>query len=446
MINSPLLFDFPCHFGRDVLARFDGGSLSSDAGLLLVAQADKRIDLTSKMALVLSERRQTAKIRFDLATLVRERVYAIAAGYEDCNDLDTLREDPVLRVACQDPLQDVSGLASQPTLSRFENAVTARELVRLGTLLANSVVAQLPAATKHVYLDLDATVDPCYGQQQLALFDGHYDTYCYLPLLAFLTDETGTQRLMGALLRSACGRSTKGVMWLLRKAVRILRSHFPKIEITVRGDCGFGYGKLINYCERMNVGYLLAVQSTKPMRAKAFHAQMEAGMWARFHSQGFRAFDEWQHQAYSWDKPCRMIVKAEVEAGLVDTRFIVSSDKQSPAAHVYNTYTKRGDIENRIKEFKLDLLSGRTSCHRFLANQFRLLLHHGAAMLMSVLQRALAGTEYAQSQASTLRVRLLKVAARVVVSCRRILIHLPTAFPSQDTWHTMLERLRAGPA
>jgi hypothetical protein len=413
--------------------------------LLLIAQADQRIDLTARMADALLDRRQKSKTRFDLPTLLRERVFAIAAGYEDCNDLDTLREDPALRVACQSDMDTTTALASQPTLSRFENSVSIRDLMRLGTLLAESVVAQLPAETSHVYLDLDATLDPCHGQQELCLFDGHYDTYCYLPLLGFLTDDTGTQRLMGALLRSACGRSTKGVMSFLRKAVRILRARFPQIQITVRGDCGFGYGRLINWCERMNVGYLLAVQSTQPMRNKALWAQMEAATWARFNPGGYRVFDEWRHQAESWSQSCRMVVKAQPEAGLIDTRFVVTSDQQSSAEQVYKTYTQRGDIENRIKEFKLDLLSGRTSCHRFLANQFRLLLHHGAAILMSMLQQALAGTEYARTQISTLRLRLLKVAARVVVTCRRIWFHLPTAFPLQAIWHTLLGRLRAGP-
>ena len=442
-MNSPCALDFPAVGGRTVTARFDGGDLTSDSGLLLIAEADRHLGLTDKMSGVLAENRQIGKIRFDLSTLIRERIYAIAAGYEDCNDLDTLRNDPALRVACQCDLYEFSALASQPTLSRFENSVKWRELMRLGTAMAEGVVAQLPASTKHVYLDLDATVDPCHGQQELALFDGHSGTLCYLPLLGFITDETGTQRLMGALLRSAAGRSTKGVMWMLRKAVRILRSRFPSLKITMRGDCAFGYGTLINWCEKMHVDYVLAVQSTRPMRTKATAAQSEA---AKPENSGRRVYDEWQHQAGTWKQPCRMIVKAEAQDDVTDIRFVVTSDKDSNPKQVYVTYTSRGDIENRIKEFKLDLLSGRTSCHRFMANQFRLLLHHGAAILMRELQDALAGTEFARLQVSTLRLRLLKVAARVVVSCRRIWFHLPTAFPLQTTWQSLYTRLRAGPA
>jgi hypothetical protein len=445
MIAPPTLA-FPAVGNRTVNARFDGGDLTSDAGLLFLAQADQRLGLTDKMARLLGERRQTGKIRFDLVTLLKERIYAIAAGYEDCNDLDTLKDDPALRIACGKDIQAHRALASQPTLSRFENAVTARELLRLGTLLSQTAVAQLPKATKHVYLDLDATVDPTHGQQELSLFDGHYDTWCYLPLLAFVTEDSDVQHLIGALLRSACGRSTKGVLWMVRKAVRILRECFPDIQITVRGDCGFGYGRLINWCERAGVGYLLAVQSTNPMRNKALWAQMEVAVWHRFNPADFCIYDEFMHKAGTWNMPTRMIVKATVDGSKVETRFVVTHASEGTAEEVYRSYTQRGDAENRIKEFKLDLLSGRTSCHRFLANAFRLLLHHAASILMKALQLALSGTGYAKAQVNTVRVRLLKVAARIEVSCRRFLFHLPTSFPLHDLWCILSTRLWAAPA
>jgi DDE family transposase len=440
MIAPPTL-NFPAAGNRTVHARFDGGDLTSDAGLLFIAQADERLGLTDKMAGTLGERRQISKVRFDLSTLLKERIYAIAAGYEDCNDLDTLKDDPGLRVACGKDIQTPGALASQPTLSRFENSVTARELLRLGTLLSQTAVSQLPKETKHVYLDLDATVDPTHGQQELSLFDGHYDTWCYLPLLAFVTEDDGTQHLIGALLRSACGRSTKGVLWMVRKAVRILRASFPEIQITVRGDCGFGYGRLINWCERAGVGYLLAVQATKPMQEKALWAQMELAVWFRFNMKDFCVYDEWKHKAESWDKPTRMIAKATVDGATVEARYVVTHASKGTAEEVYQRYCERGDAENRIKEFKLDLLSGRTSCHRFLANVFRLLLHHAAGILMKALQLALRGTGYARAQVNTVRVRLLKVAARVVVSSRRICFHLPTSFPLHALWYSLSDRL-----
>jgi Transposase DDE domain group 1 len=440
MIAPPTLA-FPAVGHRTVHASFDGGDLTSDAGLLFLAQADKRLGLTDKMAHTLADRRQIGKVRFDLVTLLKERIYAIAAGYEDCNDLDTLKDDPALRIACGKDLRAPQALASQPTLSRFENAVTAKDLLRLGTLLAQTAIAQLPRDTKHVYLDLDATVDPTHGQQELSLFDGHYDTWCYLPLLAFVTEDNGTQHLIGALLRSACGRSTKGVLWMVRKAVKVLRERFPDLAITVRGDCGFGYGRLINWCRRARVGYLLAVQATNPMRKKALWAQMETAVWHRFKPADFCVYDEFMHQAETWEDPTRMVVKATVDGTKVEVRFVVTHASEGTAEEVYHGYTQRGDAENRIKEFKLDLLSGRTSCHRFLANTFRLLLHQAAAILMKALQLALGATGYAKAQVNTVRVRLLKVAARVVVSCRRIWFHLPTSFPLKELWDTLSTRL-----
>lgn len=445
MNNSTLSFDFPAG-SREVLASFDGGDLSSDAGILLLAQIDKSVGLTSAMATTLSERRQKSKVRFDILTLLRERIFAIAAGYEDCNDLDTLRDDPSLRLACGSDLSSASALASQPTLSRFENGFSRRDLMRLGKLLARQVVAQLPADTKHLYFDVDATIDPCHGQQELSLFDGHAGTRSYQPLLGFVTDETGKQRLMGALLRSAVGASNKGVMGFLRMGVRILRERFPSIEITVRGDSAFGYCKVLNWCAKMGIGYVLGMKPYQPISKAALPAQMEAAVWARFKPKGHRVFDELHHQANTWEQPCRVIIKAEVQGDVVDARFVVASDEEATPGALYTIYTQRGDIENRIKEFKLDLQSGRTSCHRFLANQFRLLLHHGAAFLMQALQQALAGTELCRAQCSRIRLRLLKVAARVKVSCRRILFHLPTAYPLQSIWHTVLARLRAAAA
>jgi hypothetical protein len=169
---------------------------------------------------------------------------------------------------------------------------------------------------------------------------------------------------------------------MVRKAVRILRARFPKIEITVRGDCGFGYGRLINWCERAGVDYLLAVQATKPMRDKALWAQMESAVWHRFSAPGFCVYDEWMHKAETWNKPTRMIAKATVDGSKVEARYVVTHASEGTAEEVYRRYCERGDAENRIKEFKLDLLSGRTSCHRFLANVLRLLLHHAAAIDM----------------------------------------------------------------
>ena len=439
---------FPAIAGRPVIGRFDGGELSSDAGLLLVAEADRVLGLTAALSAVLPDRRQQSKVQHDLLSMLRERIYAIALGYEDANDLDTLREDPALKLACGRRPSQTGVLASQPTISRLENAVAAKALLNMGYVIAERVVAQLPKGTKEVVLDIDATSDPCHGQQELSLFDGHYGTWGYLPLLMHITDQTGRQRLLGTLLRSACGRSTKGVIGMVRRAVRVVRARFPHVRIHLRGDCGFGYGKLMNWCDKHGVEYVAAFQATKPLIRMTLPVQIRTAIKHAWEGDGCREYGEVLYQGETWDRERRIIIKAEASAKAVDARFVVTSwtrEKEGERAdmvEVHRFYTERGDRENRIKEMKLDLASGRTSCHRFVANQFRLLLHTAACVLMGVLQQACEGTRWNKAQVGTLRVRLLKVAVRVVESCRKIWLHLPTSFPEQTIWHHMFQTLQ----
>lgn len=441
MSGSALSLEFPFVSGRRVMCEFDGGEITSDAGVLMVCAADRRIGLVSALAEEVTERRQSSKVRHSFRDMLCERIYAIAMGYEDANDLDDLREDPALKVAClKHPLaKDV--LASQPTISRMENSVGAKEMLRMGLRMASLVVAQLPNGTREVVLDIDATDDPCHGQQELRLFDGHYGRYCYVPLYMHITDQTGRQRLLGTLLRSSSARSNKGVIGFVRLAVRAVRCRFPEARIILRGDCGFGYGKLINWCDANGVEYVLGFQSTKISDEMVLPLQMEAARMHQWRGEGHREYGDYDYQSRTWLRSHRLVVKAEARHGVVDTRCVVTTDLDRSAERVYVWYTQRGDRENRIKEMKLDLSSGRTSCHRFLANQLRLLLHTAACMLVGMLQSALAGTSWAKAQVGTLRLRLLKVGARVVQTCRRVRFHLPTSFPDQEAWRLMHEQL-----
>lgn len=441
MSGYTLALEFPGVRSREVIGTFDGGEMTSDAGLLLIGAADKRIGLVSALSEGIFDGRQGSKVKHSLADMLRERIFSVAMGYEDANDLDYLRNDPALKVACLKRPTESGVLASQPTISRLENSVGRKELLRMGMSMACLVVSQLPADTREVILDIDATDDPCHGQQELRLFDGHYGTYCYLPLYMHITDQTGRQRLMGTLLRSACGRSTKGVMSFVRLAVRAVRLHFPEIRIIIRGDCGFGFGRLMNWCDSQGVGYVLAFQSTKISAEMALPIQMEAARNHRWVGEGCREYGDVSYQAQSWSQARRMIIKTEASGGVVDTRYVVTSDNGKAAEDIYRWYTGRGDQENRIKEMKLDLSSGRTSCHRFLANQFRLLVHSAACVLMGVLQTALSATSWAKAQVGTLRLRLLKVGARVVESSRKVWFHLPTSFPDQKIWEHLHRRL-----
>jgi hypothetical protein len=450
MSGSALSLDFPSVHGKEVTARFDGGDITSDSGLLLLSGADRKIGLLEALSSAIHDRRQASKVTHDLSTLLRERVFAIAAGYEDANDLDVLRSDPALKLACgRAPVSDAD-LASQPTLCRLENGVSKRDLLRMGLALGSRVVCQLPADTRRVVLDLDEMADPCHGQQELELFNGHYDCYCYLPLLLHITDETGRQRLLAVLLRS--GKSgTAGVRGLLKRAVGLLRSRFPDIEIVLRADAGYGNDHVLRCCGRLQIGYVLGMRGNERLHDLSTAVQMDACLK---YSQlkylpvppACREYGSFEYKAGSWDKIRTMIVKAEITMLpnrdiKLNPRFVVTDQDFANPEAGYKFYCARGDQENRIKEFELDLLGGRTSCHRFLANQFRVLLHAAAAVLMSVIQEAAQTTCWANAQVATLRLRLLKVGARVVETTRRVWIHLSSSYPNQHAWQTISQAL-----
>jgi len=444
MSDSTQTILFPSVKGKEVVARFDGGDITSDGGLLLVSESDARIGLTASLSSAIEDKRQRGKVEHSLASVLSARVYAIAAGYEDANDLTRLRSDPALKMACGRAPKSARDLAGQSTVSRFENSVTKKDLLRMGYALAGAVVKQLPPDTRRVVLDLDAMEDPCHGQQQFELFNKFYDSHCYLPLLLFVTDERGRQRLMSVLLRSG-KPGGEGVSGLLKRAVGLLRRRFPGIAIELRADAGFGNDSTLRLCDQLQIDYTLGLASNRRLQTLSTPAQMRACCKYTFEKASWseagvcREFDTFEYKAGSWDKKRTVVVKAEVTRGTLNPRFVVTSRVVDEAAEaeaeaVYAFYCERGDRENRIKEFKLDLCGGRTSCHHFLANQCRVILHAAAAVLMSVLQEAARETAWASSQAQTIRLRLLKVGARVVESTRRIWLHLSSAFPEQAAW------------
>ena len=435
MAKYNTVLTLPHELSKEVILDHEGGDLTSDSGVLLLSQADARSGVIAAMAGAIDDGRDQYLVAHTVADLVRARVLAIAAGYEDANDLNTMRHDPALKIACGRCPRSAPALASQPTLSRFENGLSRSDVTRLGKRLAECVVARLPARTNEVTLDIDATDDPCHGQQEFEGFNAYYDCRCYIPLLVHLTDEQGTQWPVAALLRPGGTHPQAGVRILLRHLVHMLRRRFPRIKIMVRADAGFGCDRVLRCLDRLKVGYVLGLTGNKVLQRSSAMIEKKCLLkWKRGVADG-RTYGAFLHKAGSWDRGRQVVVKADVsEGGTPIIRYLVTNLWGWKAKAVDQFYCARGDRENRIKEFKLDLFSGRTSCHRFVANQGRLLMHLAAYVLWTVVRQAAGGTQWAKAQVGTLRLQLLKVAARVIESTRRIWIHLCSSSPYRDDW------------
>lgn len=451
MKTSTLTLKFPAVRGRAVTAVCDGGDVTSDAGVLLLKQADARVGLTARLATGMRDERQAGKVEHPLVELLQARVFGIAQGYEDCNDFDRLGSDPGFKVACDRLPASDADLASQPTFSRFENMRTARELVRMGDMLLTTSVGQLARDTRRVLIDVDPTDDPCHGQQQLAFFNGFYDAHCFLPLQVTVQGDGGRQWPAAAVLRSGKAGPTVGLASVLRPLVRAIRERCPRARIELRADSSFGCDAVLRLCHALDLDYTLGLKSNAVLErlTACVKTKLEAEVAeARAATpddpragDGLRLYQLFPYQAGPWEGWKRVVLRAEWTQGTYNPRFILTNRVDLTGRESYEHYCKRGECENRIKEFKLDLAGGRTSCHRFLANQARLLFHLAAALLLAVLQEALAGTQYATAQIGTLRTRLLKVGAKVVQTSRRIVFHLPTSFPAQDIWARLCQRL-----
>jgi hypothetical protein len=434
------LFPLSC---KPVVVSNDGGALTSDAGVLLLRQLDERLGLTRRLAGCMVDRRERGKVRHEVFALLRQRIYQIALGYEDCNDADHLRADPALKLAVgRAPTE--ADLASQPTLSRWENAVGWRECWRIGeALLGCYLQRHRKHPPRRIVLDVDATDDETHGHQQLSFFHGYYDEHCYLPLLIFAQAEgEGEQELIGALLRPGNVHGGHRAMAMIRAVVRRLREAFPECAIELRADSALAFPEVYEGCEKIELPYTISLPKNDRLRemaqpwlrdAEAIHAEC---------GEKVQIFGEFAYAAHSWSRERRVICKAEVMSKGENPRFVVTSRRGPKPEALYRFYCQRGDPENRIKELKADLKADRLSCRRFWANQFRLLLHASAYVLMQAMRVALAGTEFARGQVATLRLRLLKVGARVHESVRRVLVQLPSAYPWFDLWHRLA---RAGP-
>jgi hypothetical protein len=436
---------FPDLFNTPLVATFDQPHASSDGGAILLKAADARYGLIDGFARCLVDDRQPGKVRHTLEDLLAQRIFGLACGHPDANDADRLADDPIHKLLLgRDPI-DGDPLASQPTISRFENGHGTQALYQMGRELAETVIERhrrrLHGRARRITIDLDPTDDPTHGAQQLTFFNGHYDTWCYLPLLTFVTFDGETEQyLCAAVLRPGNAPATRGAIGLVRRLLARLRLAFPKARFLVRLDGGFATPEMFAFLEaESGLDYVGAMGENAVLTRLAEPTMVEARARSEASGQTEYVYTEARYAAKTWPHERRVVIKAEMvrlpgRTPRDNPRFVITNLRQTPRFLYERVYCARGDIENRIKELHDGLQIGRTSCCRFWANQLRVLLTAAAYVLMQELRLRAARTTCARAQVTTLRERLLTLGVHVVRSVRRIVLHLPTSTPYLDVW------------
>jgi hypothetical protein len=444
--DTILPFRFPAVGRKKVTAAFDGGRLTSDGGVMLLGVAERRLGIADRLAGLITDRRNPLLITHSVADILRARMLAIACGYEDADDLDDLRTDPGFKLACGRLPDSGADLCSQPTMSRWENMPSLREVVRLSTAMVDIYCASYPRPPGAVTLDIDDTVDAVHGHQQLSLFNAHYDERCFLPIHVY---DTATSRPVAFLLRPGKTPSGEEIRHHLRRLIRRIRQHWPRTRITIRGDSHYGRPEVMAWCEANGVDYILGLAGNNVVR-RLFDAAADDVCVRRAEAQAptLRRYGETRYGAKSWG--CTRRVAAWIEAGTMglDIRYVVTNLKVGSAEWLYDTlYCERGQAENLIKLHKSQLASDRTSCRSPLANQFRLILHTAAYWLMLTVRDAIPKAEkLAGCEFTTLRIRLLKIAARISETATRVRIALASACPEAALFRRIAHGVQiAGP-
>src|SRR6266567_3653749 len=434
--------------GKAVIARFDGGQLSSEGGLLVLREIEGRLGVADRLAACLRDPRAPEKVVHRLAEIIRFRMLMIAAGYEDGNDADTLRRDPMFKLAL-DRLPSGEELCSQSTISRLENLPDVRALLHLGRALIEQYCASLRQVPKRIVLDIDDTFDRVHGGQQLRLFNAFHDDYGFQPIVVF----DGEGRFVTALLRPGKRPSGHEIRAFLRRLVGALRANWPKVEILLRADSHYAAPEVFDWCRENRVDWVLGLAPNAALRrhvevlekttAERFKACPGEGSGAAPTRGKIRRFAQFYDAAQSWSRVERIIARVEAGPEGSDTRFIVTNLQGGRAKQLYERlYCARGQAENHIKAWKNHLAADRTSCHEAEANQFRLFLHAGAYWLLWSLRRVMPRrSAWRVVQFDTLRLRLVKLAARVVELKTQLKIHLPSSVPDQAIFAMLLGRL-----
>jgi len=425
-----LSFSFYRH--RPIRADFSGGQISSDAGLLPLRAFDHRYGLTRGLAQRVCDPREEERVRHSVSSLFRQRLYQIIAGYEDANDADRLRHDPAFQILADQPLGEPLG--SQPTLSRWENSPSPRDLLKLQDALLDwfvKICGKQVRKRGEILLDVDSTDDPTYGQQQLSFFNGGYDQHMYHPLLIF---ERHSGCLLAARLRQGRAASNARIIPLLLRIVPRLQREFPKARIKLRADAGFAMPLLYEFCEFFGIQYTIGIGTNSRLQGPAQRLQCRLARRYRRTAEPQRSFSSFRYRAHSWSHQRRITYKAEHTAAGTNLRFLVTN-LAGCSRSIFSFYNDRGECENRIEEFKNGFAADRLSCHRFRANAFRLLLHSFAYNLVNLF-RLQWPPSMRSAQIETLRIQLFKIGARIRQTARCIRIHLASGWPFQDLFQT----------
>jgi hypothetical protein len=433
MFEDTLLpFAFPAVGGKKITAAFDGGRLTSDGGVMLLAAAERRLGIVDKLAALIADPRDPNLVTHSVADILRARVFAIACGYEDGNDLDHLRTDPGFKLACGRLPDSGADLCSQPTISRWENAPTRHEVARLSYALIDIYCASYPTPPCEVTLDIDDTVDVVHGHQQLSLFNSHYNERCFQPIHIY---DTATARPVAVLLRPGKTPSGREVRSQIRRLVRRIRMHWPETRLTIRGDGHYGRFEAMAWCEANGVDYIFGLGGNDVLdRHVEPFADDVRERYAEGEAPVVRRYTQTHYGAKSWKCERRVAARIEASCNGLDIRYVVTNITRGSAEWLYDVlYCERGQAENLIKLHKSQLASDRTSCRSPLANQVRLVLHTAAYWLMLAVRDAIPKPQpLANAEFSTLRLRLIKIAARVIETATRVRIAFAASCPEAE--------------
>jgi hypothetical protein len=438
--GTGILSGLPAVAGKPVHIAFDGGRLTSDAGILLLAAIERRLKIADRLAACIEDPRDPERVRHGLAEMIRYRVLLIAAGYPDGNDCDALKSDPAFKMAVGRLPESGDDLCSQPTISRLENLPGATALKRMMAAMVDLFCDSFDPVPRRILLDIDDTEDRAHGGQQLALFNAHYDSRCFLPIHIY---EATSGKPVAVMLRPGKTPDGSEVALVLRHVIGRIRAHWPRVEIIVRGDSHYGRPEAMAWCERRRIGYIFGLAGN-PVLLRRVGALAEDAALGRLagEAEKVRRYGEFRYAAKSWDGERRVIARVEAGPQGADSRFIVTNLPGLPKALYEKVYCARGQAENLIKAHKLHLASDRTSCTRATANQFRLLVHTAAYWLMLTLRSLAPRTSFwRDAQFDTIRLCLIKVAGRVREMVTRIRIALPSAYPYQAGFALLASRI-----